>query len=80
MMYPGYSSGRCCYASWQPGSEYLKDTYLPKMVSGEWLATMALTEAPAGTDLGLMRSKAVARGNGTYALSGAEDLHLGRRA
>ncbi len=40
------------------------------MVSGEWLATMALTEAHAGTDLGLMRTKAVPRGNGTYALSG----------
>ncbi len=69
MMYPGILPGATSTVM-SAGSEHLKDAYLPKMVSGEWLATMALTEAHAGTDLGLMRTKAVPQGNGTYALSG----------
>ena len=38
-----------------------KQTYLPRMISGEWSGTMNLTEPQCGTDLGLIRSRAVAR-------------------
>ncbi len=68
-MYPGIMAGAVATVN-ASASEYIKQTYLPKMVSGEWLATMALTEAHAGTDLGLMRTKAVPQGNGTYGITG----------
>ena len=44
------------------GSEALKATFLPKMVAGEWTGTMNLTESQAGSDLGLVRTRAVADG------------------
>jgi len=68
-MYPGIMAGAVATVN-ASASDFLKQTYLPKMVAGEWLATMALTEAHAGTDLGLMRTRAVPRGNGTYGISG----------
>ncbi|SLN35798.1 acyl-CoA dehydrogenase C-terminal domain-containing protein [Oceanibacterium hippocampi] len=52
------------------GSDELKATYLAKMVSGEWSATMNLTEPSAGSDVGALRSKAEPRGDGTYRISG----------
>jgi alkylation response protein AidB-like acyl-CoA dehydrogenase len=52
------------------GSDYLKDTYVPKMVSGEWTGTMNLTEPGAGSDLAAIRSKAVPQDDGTYRISG----------
>jgi alkylation response protein AidB-like acyl-CoA dehydrogenase len=52
------------------GSEELKRHYLPKIVSGEWLATMCLTESQAGSDVGLLRTRAVEGGQGTYRISG----------
>ena len=67
-MYPGLTHG--AVAALESASEELKATYLPKLVSGEWLGTMALTEAHAGTDLGLIRTKAEPRGDGTYAITG----------
>jgi len=51
-------------------SEELKDTYLPRMISGEWMGTMNLTEPQAGTDVGALTTKAVPNGDGTYAISG----------
>ena len=54
------------------GSEELKQTYLPKLVSGEWLGTMALTEPQAGTDLGLIRTRAVPDEDGTYRITGGK--------
>ncbi|MBO9519481.1 MAG: acyl-CoA dehydrogenase [Porphyrobacter sp.] len=51
-------------------SDELKAEWLPKIVSGEWLATMALTEAQAGTDLGLIRTKAEASDDGSFVISG----------
>ena len=48
----------------------LKETYLPKMVTGEWTGAMCLTEPQAGSDLGPVRSKAVDNGDGTYAITG----------
>ncbi|MFN4045599.1 acyl-CoA dehydrogenase [Limnobacter sp.] len=52
------------------GSQQLKETYIPKMISGEWTGTMNLTEPQAGSDLALVRSKAVPQGDGTYRISG----------
>jgi len=54
------------------GSDELKARYLEKIATGEWLATMCLTEPQAGSDLGLVRTKAVARADGSYALSGTK--------
>ncbi len=50
----------------------LKDLYLPKLYSGEWAGTMCLTESHAGTDLGLMHTKAVPNDDGSYAISGTK--------
>ncbi|HRN28576.1 MAG TPA: acyl-CoA dehydrogenase [Terrimesophilobacter sp.] len=52
------------------GSEEQKQTYLPKMISGEWTGTMNLTEPHAGTDVGALTTKAVKRDDGTYSISG----------
>lgn len=52
------------------GTQELKDTYLPKLVSGEWTGTMNLTEPQAGTDLGAITTIARDNGDGTYAISG----------
>ena len=54
------------------GSEELKQRYLPKMVSGEWAGTMCLTEAHSGSDLGILRTKAEPRGDGSFAITGTK--------
>ena len=54
------------------GSDHLKAVYLPKMVSGEWTATMNLTEPQAGSDLALLRSKAERRDDGSYRIKGSK--------
>ena len=51
-------------------SPELKETYLEKMVSGEWSGAMDLTEPQAGSDLGVLRAKAVPNADGTYSVSG----------
>ncbi len=51
-------------------SDSLKDTYLPKLISGEWTGTMNLTEPQAGSDVGALRSKAEPNGDGSYRISG----------
>ena len=51
-------------------SEQQKETYLAKMVSGEWTGTMNLTEPDAGSDLGAVRTKAVADGDSTWRITG----------
>jgi acyl-CoA dehydrogenase len=51
-------------------SAELKEIYLPRLISGEWTATMNLTEPQAGSDVGLLRTKAVPTGNGRYRISG----------
>jgi alkylation response protein AidB-like acyl-CoA dehydrogenase len=53
-------------------SEALKEQWLPKMVAGEWTGAMCLTEAQAGTDLGLLRSRAEPIADGAYAVSGSK--------
>jgi 3-(methylthio)propanoyl-CoA dehydrogenase len=52
------------------GSERQKTVYLPRLVSGEWTGTMNLTEAQAGSDLALVRTRAEPDGNGGYKLTG----------
>ena len=54
------------------GSDEQKAKYLPKMVSGQWSGTMNLTEPQCGTDLGLIKTKAVPQGDGSYALTGTK--------
>ncbi|MEM6276145.1 MAG: acyl-CoA dehydrogenase C-terminal domain-containing protein [Pseudomonadota bacterium] len=68
-MYPGLSHGNMA-AILANGSEEQKQTYLPKMTTGEWSGTMNLTEPHCGTDLGLMRTKAVPQDDGTFKISG----------
>lgn len=51
-------------------SEELKQTWMPKMVSGEWTGSMCLTESHAGSDLGLLRTRAEANEDGSYAITG----------
>jgi alkylation response protein AidB-like acyl-CoA dehydrogenase len=52
------------------GSDALKRTYLPKLVSGEWMGTMQLTEPQAGSDVGALRTKAERAPDGSYRISG----------
>ena len=52
------------------GNDHLQESYLPKLISGEWLATMCLTEPQCGSDLNLLNAKAEPRDDGSYAISG----------
>ncbi|THV23833.1 acyl-CoA dehydrogenase C-terminal domain-containing protein [Peteryoungia ipomoeae] len=69
MMYPGLTQGAIA-AILVHGSDEQKQKYLPKMVEGIWTGTMNLTEPHCGTDLGLLRTKAVPNGDGSYKISG----------
>ncbi|WP_251359859.1 acyl-CoA dehydrogenase family protein [Kangiella sp. TOML190] len=71
----------CLYGSLTAGAyhllqahadEELKQTYLPKMISGEWSGSMCLTEAHAGSDLGLLKTKAQPQADGSYKISGSK--------
>ena len=68
-MYQGLTHGAYS-AIFAHGSDAQKQMYLPKMVSCEWTGTMNLTEPHCGTDLGLMRTKAVPNTDGSYKISG----------
>lgn len=52
------------------GNENMQTTYLPKLISGEWGGTMCLTEAHCGSDVGLLRTKAVKNTDGSYTITG----------
>jgi len=54
------------------GSDELKKKYLPKMYSGEWAGAMGLTEAHCGSDLGILKTKAVPDKNNTYKITGTK--------
>ncbi|AXK80964.1 acyl-CoA dehydrogenase [Pseudolabrys taiwanensis] len=54
------------------GNDDLKDRYLGKLISGEWMGTMQLTEPQAGSDVGALRTKAERVGDGTYRLTGSK--------
>jgi alkylation response protein AidB-like acyl-CoA dehydrogenase len=69
MMYFGLTHG--AYSALRlHGAPAQKTTYLPKLVSGEWTGTMNLTEPQCGTDLGLVRTKAEPRDDGSFRLTG----------
>jgi len=70
-MYPGLTQGAIA-ALLVHASDALKAKYLPKMVEGVWTGTMNLTEPHCGTDLGLLRSKAVKQADGSYKISGTK--------
>ncbi len=70
-MYPGLSHG-AYNALHTYGTDEQKETYLPKLVSGEWSGTMCLTEPQCGTDLGLVKTKAVKQPDGSYMLTGTK--------
>jgi len=68
-MYPGLTSG-AYEALMEGGSEEQKQKYGPKMASGEWAGTMNLTEPQCGTDLGLIKTRAVPQPDGSYKITG----------
>jgi alkylation response protein AidB-like acyl-CoA dehydrogenase len=68
-LFPGLTRG-AAEAIAVHASEDLKAIYLPPLVSGEWCGAMALTESGAGTDLGLLKTKAEPTGEGRYAVTG----------
>ncbi|WP_134499875.1 acyl-CoA dehydrogenase C-terminal domain-containing protein [Microvirga pakistanensis] len=70
-MYPGLTQGAIA-AFLVHGTEQQKKIYVPKMVEGAWTGTMNLTEPHCGTDLGLLKTKAVPNGDGSYAVSGTK--------
>ncbi len=70
-MYPGLTAGAIAALTLH-GTDAQKEIYLPKMVAGTWTGTMNLTEPHCGTDLGLIRTKAVPQGDGSYAISGTK--------
>src|SRR5499427_9135305 len=70
-MYPGLTQGAIA-ALLAHASDEIKKLYVPKMVAGEWTGTMNLTEPHCGTDLGLIRSKAVRQPDGSYKITGTK--------
>ena len=68
-LYPGLTTG-CFEALHAHASDEQKQTYLPKLGSGEWTGTMCLTEPQAGSDLGAVKTKAEKQADGSYKLSG----------
>ncbi|UVL63446.1 acyl-CoA dehydrogenase C-terminal domain-containing protein [Pseudomonas sp. B21-032] len=70
-LYSALSAG-CCLAIDAHASEALKASYLPALYSGQWAGTMCLTEPHAGTDLGIIRSKAEPQADGSYKVSGTK--------
>ncbi|AHG87636.1 Acetyl-CoA dehydrogenase-like C-terminal domain protein [Gemmatirosa kalamazoonensis] len=70
-MYPELGHG-ATIALERWGDEELKRRFLPKIVDGTWCGTMCLTEPHAGTDLGIIRTKAVPAGDGAYHVTGTK--------
>ncbi len=70
-MYPGLTQGAIAALTLH-GSDEQKQTYLPKLMAGTWTGTMNLTEPQAGTDLGLVRTRATPNPDGSYAITGSK--------
>jgi acyl-CoA dehydrogenase len=70
-MYGGLTMGATA-ALLVHGDDKQKATYVPKMVAGQWTGTMNLTEPQCGTDLGLLRTKAVKQGDSSYKITGTK--------
>ncbi|MGH6944653.1 MAG: acyl-CoA dehydrogenase C-terminal domain-containing protein [Geminicoccaceae bacterium] len=69
--YPGLSGG-AYHAIESHAEDHLKDLYLPKLASGSWSGTMCLTEPQCGTDLGLVRTRALPNDDGTFSVTGTK--------
>jgi alkylation response protein AidB-like acyl-CoA dehydrogenase len=70
-LYPGLTAGACLALN-AHGSTELKERFLPNMYAGTWAGSMCLTESHAGTDLGLIKTKAIDNGDGTYDVTGSK--------
>lgn len=70
-MYPGLSHGAIATLE-HHGTDVQKNTYLPKLISGEWSGVMCLTEPQCGSDLAQVRTKAEPNDDGTYSISGTK--------
>lgn len=70
-LYPMLTAGACLAIN-AHASEALKQAYLPNMYAGVWAGSMCLTEAHAGTDLGIIRTKAEPQADGSYRVSGTK--------
>lgn len=70
-LFPGLTRG-AYVAIAQHGSDAQKALYAPKLASGEWAGSMCLTEAHCGTDLGLLKTQALPKGDGSYAITGTK--------
>lgn len=70
-LYPNLTTG-ASLCLLHAGSDKQKQTYLPKLYSGEWSGTMCLTEAHAGTDLGMIKTRAVPQDDGSYRITGTK--------
>lgn len=70
-LYPMLTAGACLSLN-AHASEELKATYLPNMYAGTWAGSMCLTEAHAGTDLGIIRTRAEPQADGSYKVSGTK--------
>jgi len=70
-MYPGLSHGAINTLE-AHGDEHQKEVYLTKLISGEWTGTMCLTESHAGSDLGIIRTKAEPQADGSYKITGTK--------
>jgi len=68
-LYPVLTAGAALSLA-KHGNEELKQRYLTRMYSGDWSASMCLTEAHAGSDLGIIRTKAIPQDDGSYTISG----------
>ncbi|MFI4980388.1 MAG: acyl-CoA dehydrogenase family protein, partial [Nevskiales bacterium] len=70
-LYPGLTMG-CFEAILANASDELKQTYLPKLGTGQWTGTMCMTEPQAGSDLAAVKTKATPNGDGSYSLEGGK--------
>ena len=70
-LFPMLTSGACVAIN-AHASDELKEKYLPNMYSGQWAGSMCLTEAHAGTDLGLIRTRAEPQDDGSYSITGGK--------
>ncbi len=70
-LYPGLTAG-CFEAILACGDAEQKNTYLPKLATGEWTGTMCITEPQAGSDLAAVKTKAVPQADGSFAIEGGK--------
>lgn len=70
-LYPGLTNG-ACNAIIAKGSDKIKQQYLPKMINGSWAGAMSLTEPHCGSDLGLIRTKAIPNEDDSYTITGSK--------